>query len=452
MLPFPAGRPIDCCVEVPEELMAPARHGLEVLLTGLGLVARWSSRADLPAGGIYYGSAPEEAPAHAVRLRMDPSLVAERPFAPADVGRLDWQERGWPLLHPSQGAFGTPTGGIEDPDVVASAHDWTSGKLEAQVVPRDIHARLRDDDAPPAQVARARPDLADPTIHPPVDAYRDWLAGALERAGTSASRRTWDGHAWAAIPTADVDIVRTRRPGAWLGDDPRRRRLAELTALLARDGGRSTYFIKAAATSDYDVEYPLDHPALEPVWAAARLGQVELGLHPSYFSHDHTPRLASERNRLASAGAAAGAPPAPFVRTHFLRWVEPGTPRSLAGAGFVVDSTLGFAGRAGFRRGTAVPFRLFDLLSGRALDMWEVPLCAMDTALFVHGGSDGQAALRTVDAVLAGARDAGGAGVLLWHNEPIAPDHLGVLDMALRHARAAGALVDSLGSALRKWQ
>jgi hypothetical protein len=258
----------------------------------------------------------------------------------------------------------------------------------------------------------------------------------------------WDGHAWSVIPTADIDIVRTRRPGAWLGDDPRRRRLAELTALLRRDGARSTYFIKAGATADYDVDYPLDHTALEPVWAAAREGRVEVGLHPSYFAHDHPQRLAEERDRLAVATASA----APLVRTHFLRWIEPATARALAGAGFTVDATLGFAGRTGFRRGTAVPFRIYDSVAGGPLDLWEVPLCAMDTALFVHAGQDGRAALRAVDETLAGAREAGGAGVLLWHNEPLADDHLGVLDVALRHAREAGALVDSLGAALRGWR
>jgi hypothetical protein len=215
---------------------------------------------------------------------------------------------------------------------------------------------------------------------------------------------------------------------------------------------RSTFFIKAGATAVYDVPYDPDHRTLDPVWTAAREGLAEIGLHPSYFAHDHPGRLERERARLATAAEQKGTPVGPFVRTHFLRWIEPSTPRALAGAGFSADTSLGFSGRVGYRRGTALPFRLFDVLAGRPLDLWEVPLCAMDTALFVHGGHGQADALAAVEATLAGAAGAGGLAVLLWHNEPLPGGHLEVLYEAMRRARAKGARIDGLTGALDRWR
>src|SRR5688572_7832690 len=178
---------------------------------------------------------------------MDRAWPGTLPLEPARVSRLDWNGEAWPLLYPAGRTFGAPAGGVEEADVVASTHAWTSGLLESGVKPRDIHGRLRDDDAPPVFLAAARPDLLDPTLRPPVDAYRQWLGAALTRAGAAPPGRRWDGHEWAVVPTVDVDIVRTRRPSAWLGSDPRRWRLAELARLLTRDETRSTFFIKAGA-------------------------------------------------------------------------------------------------------------------------------------------------------------------------------------------------------------
>jgi len=450
MPPFPPGRPIACCTDVPAPRVAPARHGLEVLLTGLGLEPHWVDVEGLADGGIYYGDAPDAAPAAGVRFRAAPAPAG--PIDAAGASRLDWAGGAWPLLSPPGRTFGAPSGAAEEADVVASTHAWTSGLLEAAVVRRDTHGRLRDEDAAPAVVAAMRPDLADPSLRPPVDAYRAWIGAALERAGAPVPGRSWVGHRWAVIPTVDVDMVRTRRPGALLGDDPRRERLAELMALVACEESRATVFLKAGATAQFDVAYALDHAALDPVWAAAGAGRAELALHPSYFAHDHVPRLAAERIALADAARAAGATVSPLVRTHFLRWVEPGTPRALVAAGFAVDSSLGYAGRAGFRRGTAVPFRLYDLDAGAPIDAWEVPLAAMDTALWTHARAGRTGAAASVNAVLAGAREAGGAAVLLWHNEPVAEGHVDVLETALNEARAAGALVDGIAGALAGWR
>jgi hypothetical protein len=86
--------------------------------------------------------------------------------------------------------------------------------------------------------------------------------------------------------------------------------------------------------------------------------------------------------------------------------------------------------------------------AGRPLDLWEVPLAVMDTALFVHGGPGASDA---IGEAMAGAREAGGACVLLWHNEPRGRPARRALDEALLAAQEGNALLDSLGGALAAW-
>jgi hypothetical protein len=95
-----------------------------------------------------------------------------------------------------------------------------------------------------------------------------------------------------------------------------------------------------------------------------------------------------------------------------------------------------------------VPYRLFDTHAGRPLDLWEVPLAVMDTALFVHGGPGAAGA---IDEAMAGAREAGGACVLLWHNEPRGRAAMRALDQAIETAHGAGALVEGLYRAVEAW-
>ncbi|HLA64098.1 MAG TPA: hypothetical protein VK610_06700, partial [Rhodothermales bacterium] len=339
-----------------------------------------------------------------------------------------------------------------DADVVASTFAWLSGFFEAAVGVRDIHARIPAESTPTAALAAARPDLADPSFHTPVEAYRGWLADALRARGVSVPGRTWNGKQWAVVPTLDVDLVRTRRLFALLGPDPRRERLRDLFGLLDGRGANATVFLMGGATAAYDVPYALDHPTLRPVWEAARRGRAEVGLHPSYFAHDSSPQVDREWGRVEAAARREGTAAASVVRTHFLRWTEPATPRTLDGAGFVIDSSLGFATRAGFRRGTALPHPVYDLAADRPLGLWTVPLAAMDTALLVHRAAEAHLATETLDRVLAGAREGGGVAVLLWHNEALPPPHLDLLAHALDAAASGEATVDTLTAALAGWK
>ena len=437
--------PIACCVEAPDAFVPKARYALGVLLAPLGGAPAWVHRDGLADGGVYYGQRPDGLPESVVTIALRPDTLAffasHQPYDPADVGGIDWDGERWAIPFPRA------TDG--EPDAIASAFFWLAGWQEVTVRTRDEHGRF-----PYHASLQAALGCVD---QPLVDVYREALAEMLTSKGLPISRRMWQGKRWAVVMTHDVDLLRKRRLGtviraiprrdgrrvaalrqAALAPDPRRRSLDRMATAERLRGAGATYFFKTAARGPWDVPYDHDSPALRALISDLET-TFEIGLHPSYFGHDHPGHLREERDRLA---ALTRVPPT-TVRQHFLRFDPVATPQLQWEAGFGLDSTLGFARREGFRRGTCFPFPLFDVAANRPLDLWELPLIAMDTTLFTHRGLGVAAAAAAVDGLLGACRRVGGCCALLWHNtaydEVDFPGQAAVFEHALDQALAGDA-------------
>ena len=420
-----------CAVSGPDA--GPRGYALTELLRGLRIEPEWTSagQADLVAG---------------------PDVTRPGALVLPVAERLDGQPLGW-LEH-----AGRRTPMPVPDDVLGSAFWWLAGVQETATVERDAHGRF-----PFSASLHHALGCAETA---PVDALRAWLGDALRARGHAVPGRTWGGDGWAVALTHDLDAASTPRVRAFagemlrrqprralargLGPDARKRSLGALEALARHHGARATLFAKTVqAGSPEDVPYTVRGRLRTRLRRLAADG-FEIGLHPGYASHDHAWRLAAERARLAAA--LASVPTA--IRSHFLRWSEPTTPRLFAEAGFALDSTLGFAEAPGFRRGTSHPFKLWDP-AGRVSALWEMPLAAMDTTLFTHLGLSDDAAEARLAAVFAEARRQGGVAVVLWHPamdaDPAWARRLGVLDRALSQARRDGARIGPLGGLLSAW-
>lgn len=107
------------------------------------------------------------------------------------------------------------------------------------------------------------------------------------------------------------------------------------------------------------------------------------------------------------------------LRHHYwaLDWLKPHlTFRKHVNCGFRYDSSIAWRDICGFRAGTSHPFRPFDPDRNKALDLYEIPTCVMDSHVIGRDGDIGTAVeecLRTVDHVKA----RGGVAVLNWHTE-----------------------------------
>lgn len=396
-------------------------YAAEELLRPLGLRAVRSEPGALEAGDLYVGVSPEAVPEGAIRLQSG---------APAEAGL---------------------EGGVLG-DLVAETFRQLAGIVETSVRQRDRLGRF---------LYAFHPETPDP-LGRPVDAMRARLADALRQRGVPVRDPEWDGKRWAVAVTHDLDALRTRRLASLVGDglrghlrrgllratgpDDRMRTARALAALSDANGTPATFFAKAGASGREDVP---TRPERHAGWfRQLREAGHEVGLHPSIQAATDPARLARERDRLA---AVLGERPT-LVRSHFLRWTEPMTPEVYADAGFRADSTLGWADRSGFRRGTAHPFRLWDHRRNAPSRLWELPLAAMDTTLFVHRGVGDDEAADTLRRVLESARQSGGLAVLLWHNcmdgDPAWWRRLRVLESVLAVARDRGAAVLPLGRAL----
>lgn len=412
-----------CALDLPDGYQPKARYALRMLLWPLGFDPVFVGSGEEAA--LAYGARPPSlGQAAPVLLPYDDSAAAffsDRPALPTLRGRAPH-----PVLFACRD-------GAEDP--IATAFFWLSGWQEHAIRTRDVHGRF-----PFSASLQAEHDLA--TL-PVVDVLREQLAEQLACAGHPPRRAGWAGASWAACVTHDVDYLRKWRPGmvyrelgpylagnalkqplsrrVWrLGragqqaaqGDPYRRALARMRAEMTARGGRATYFFKAGAHGPHDVAYALEGRYARRLLSALQAEGHAVGLHPSYHAHDHPAYLVAERARLA---AVLGHPPE-TVRQHYLRFDPVVTPRLLAAAGFRVDSSLGFAEHEGFRHGTCQPFQLYDVVADRPLDLWEVPLALMESALFNRRHLGVEEAVGATERVLDVCRRFGGVAVLLWHN------------------------------------
>lgn len=144
---------------------------------------------------------------------------------------------------------------------------------------------------------------------------------------------------------------------------------------------------------------------------------MDVGLHGSITSALDPEILAQEREALElQLGASVVS-----TRQHYLRFDVHRTPRVQTQSGLRVDSTIGFNRHVGFRAGTSLPYRHFDLESRQKLSLLEVPLIIQDTPLLArHALALGRQGTRQLVAkIIDAVAEAGGVMTLLFH-----PHHL----------------------------
>lgn len=140
-------------------------------------------------------------------------------------------------------------------------------------------------------------------------------------------------------------------------------------------------------------------------------------------------------------------------RQHYLHWDVMVTPRIQSEAGIGVDTTVGFNRNIGFRAGTALPYKLFDLAADEPLDVLEVPLIIQESPLLSSNSLelDLPLAQETIEAFIDRIAETGGVVTLLFHpHSLLQPEYFHLYTRALDYARDRGAWVADL-RAIRSW-
>lgn len=180
-------------------------------------------------------------------------------------------------------------------------------------------------------------------------------------------------------------------------------------------GFRSSFNFMAGGNSEYDSNYSMnDHDLIRLIRTLRKRG-CEIGLHASFNSYNRPEMVKSEKDRLEAVlgDKISGG------RMHYLRWKTPNTWRVLEKAGWRYDTTLGFADHVGFRCGICFPYRPFDVVENRRLDIWELPLTIMDASLYGYQKLPPEKGTQVIRDMIDVVRDHKGVLVLLWHNSSL---------------------------------
>ena len=140
----------------------------------------------------------------------------------------------------------------------------------------------------------------------------------------------------------------------------------------------------------------------------------EFGLHASIRARQHPDGLRRSREMLEEILAR----PVPGLRHHYwaIDWVAPWrTFRQHAEAGFAYDTSIAWRDVPGFRAGSSLPFRPFDVDAGAPISLWELPTAIQDGHLLER--SDPERAVEDAIRIIDEVRSRGGALVLNWHTE-----------------------------------
>jgi len=104
----------------------------------------------------------------------------------------------------------------------------------------------------------------------------------------------------------------------------------------------------------------------------------KIGIHPSYATWKNSEMLKKEKKLLEDIIDEE----ITISRQHYLHFSFDTTISILQAAGIRQDSTIGYNRLIGFRAGTGVGFRLYDLKADKTTDIIEKPLVLMDSSLF----------------------------------------------------------------------
>jgi hypothetical protein len=258
-----------------------------------------------------------------------------------------------------------------------------------------------------------------------------------------------------------VRLARSLRAG--IARAPSARETLERSAALEADRGATASYLftvpPAAGPGRYDCVYAPGDPCLfrdrrQPIAGVMRTLADEgfdVGLHGSYEAGVRPGALAAERETLERATGLA----VTTTRQHLLRWDVRVTPPLQEEAGLRVDSSLGFNRNVGFRAGTSLPFRHFDVGARARLDLLQIPLVAQDASLLDAWGLelDIESAFDVVRVFLDRAAELGTAVTLVFHPDKLVrPDWLALYERTLDHASAQGAWLTSLAGLADWWR
>ena len=277
---------------------------------------------------------------------------------------------------------------------------------------------------------------------PLVDEYVNLIAILIKKSGYE--KFSLDKN-YTIIPTHDVDFVKKWRNTfhAWKeigGDAIKRRNLSraiynlvlwsssklriinepnntiEILINKAKTYNRkAVFFFMSGGSTCWDSYSDKDTDIIAD-WANKIIdSKNSLGIHPSILTAQSADLTAIELKNYQNIVKYQIC----CSRQHYLRLLIPETWKILEKNNIGWDSSCGFSNHIGFRCGTAIPFRVFDIETRMILRLKEKPLIVMDTALVEHAKFTENEAIERISKIKSRIEQFGGEFIFLLHNSSL---------------------------------
>lgn len=176
----------------------------------------------------------------------------------------------------------------------------------------------------------------------------------------------------------------------------------------------SSFYFMSDAQSMHDGNYKLKDYRIKNLIKQLELDCCEIGYHYSFLAFDDFNIAKKEKENLDKylINKEYGG------RNHYLKFKSPTTWSIMERLGLLYDTTLSYSNCLGFRCGICTPYKAFDVLENRELNIWEIPLTIMDGTLIEEKyiDLDLDKSIESINKFIEIIEKFNGVFVLLWHN------------------------------------
>jgi peptidoglycan/xylan/chitin deacetylase (PgdA/CDA1 family) len=220
----------------------------------------------------------------------------------------------------------------------------------------------------------------------------------------------------------------------------------DIIALEEKYSAKSSFYFMALDKTDMNFNYNLGDMKSELKHITDN--GWEVGLHGGHNAYNNLDEIKKEKERLEEVlgKKVIG------YRNHNLRFKVPDTWELLSKAGFKYDATFGYAGCAGFRNGMCHPFKPFNLVTNKEIDILEIPLTIMDVTLFDYMKLDIEGAWEITKLLIDTVENHNGVITILWHNNTyMVDDKLKFYEKILKYCYEKKAWMTSGEEIWKRW-
>ena len=218
----------------------------------------------------------------------------------------------------------------------------------------------------------------------------------------------------------------------------------DILALEEQYDVKSSFYFMAESLGEEDFKYQIED-------CESVLGEIidhgcEVGLHGGHTSYLNLEELKFKKKRLENIlhKNIVG------YRNHYLRFKIPETWEYLHEAGFLYDTTFGYADHIGFRNGMCHPYKPFNLKTGKSIEILEIPLIIMDRTLESHMSLDFLRSWEMLKKLINTIERYNGVLTILWHNNDLIGNKVHIYEKILKYCAEKNAWMTS-GEEILKW-